>query len=99
MCLSQASLSRLLSSPCHRFPMQTSPVVADTPSPASTTTGQPLDPLDEKRPAVSPATSSGPILRKGTTATQRLKQDYLRIVKDPVPYVTAHPLPSNILEW
>ncbi len=43
--------------------------------------------------------STGPINRKGTTATQRLKQDYLRIVKDPVPYVTAHPLPSNILEW
>ena len=37
--------------------------------------------------------------RKGTTATQRLKQDYLRIHKDPVPYVVAHPLPTNILEW
>lgn len=37
--------------------------------------------------------------RKGSTATQRLKQDYIRIVKDPVPYVIAHPLPSNILEW
>src|SRR5687767_2813265 len=45
------------------------------------------------------SSASGPINRKGTTATQRLKQDYLRIVKDPVPYVTAHPLPSNILEW
>ena len=39
------------------------------------------------------------VQRKGTTATQRLKQDYMRIMKDPVPYVTAHPLPSNILEW
>ncbi|XP_054640605.1 ubiquitin-conjugating enzyme E2 J2-like isoform X2 [Dunckerocampus dactyliophorus] len=34
-----------------------------------------------------------------TTATQRLKQDYLRIKKDPVPYVYAEPLPFNILEW
>jgi ubiquitin-conjugating enzyme E2 J2 len=36
---------------------------------------------------------------KGTTATQRLKQDYLRIIKDPVPYVRAHPVHNNILEW
>ncbi|CAG2179170.1 unnamed protein product, partial [Oppiella nova] len=36
---------------------------------------------------------------KGTTATQRLKQDYMRIIKDPVPYVSAHPLHNNILEW
>jgi len=34
-----------------------------------------------------------------TTATARLKQDFLRLTKDPVPYVTAAPLPSNILEW
>jgi len=34
-----------------------------------------------------------------TTATARLKQDYMRLQKDPVPYVTAAPLPSNILEW
>lgn len=34
-----------------------------------------------------------------TTATRRLKQDYLRIRKDPVPYICAEPLPSNILEW
>jgi len=34
-----------------------------------------------------------------TTATARLKQDLLRLAKDPVPYVTAVPLPSNILEW
>nr|CAB3267444.1 ubiquitin-conjugating enzyme E2 J2-like [Phallusia mammillata] len=33
------------------------------------------------------------------TATQRLKQDYIRLKRDPVPYVTAEPLPSNILEW
>lgn len=37
--------------------------------------------------------------RKGSSATQRLKQDYIRIVRDPVPYLIAHPLPSNILEW
>ncbi|XP_051957095.1 ubiquitin-conjugating enzyme E2 J2-like [Xyrauchen texanus] len=34
-----------------------------------------------------------------TTATRRLKQDYLRLRKDPVPYICAEPLPSNILEW
>ena len=37
--------------------------------------------------------------RVNTTATARLKQDYMRIMKDPVPYVRAVPLPSNILEW
>jgi len=33
------------------------------------------------------------------TAAHRLRQDYLRLKKDPVPYITAEPLPSNILEW
>ncbi|CAH1775760.1 unnamed protein product [Owenia fusiformis] len=37
--------------------------------------------------------------RTNTTATARLKQDYMRIMKDPVPYVQAVPLASNILEW
>ncbi|OXU28526.1 hypothetical protein TSAR_008971 [Trichomalopsis sarcophagae] len=37
--------------------------------------------------------------RKTSTATARLKQDYLRLKKDPVPYVQAEPVPSNILEW
>jgi len=37
--------------------------------------------------------------RKGNCATARLKQDYLRLKKDPVPYVLAEPVPSNILEW
>jgi ubiquitin-conjugating enzyme E2 J2 len=38
--------------------------------------------------------------RVSTTATARLKQDYARLMKDPVPYVkAAAPLPSNILEW
>lgn len=43
--------------------------------------------------------SSSSSKRAPTTATQRLKQDYLRIKKDPVPYICAEPLPSNILEW
>jgi len=34
-----------------------------------------------------------------STATARLKQDYMRLLRDPVPYCTAAPLPSNILEW
>ena len=34
-----------------------------------------------------------------STATARLKQDFMRIMKDPVPYIQAAPLPSNILEW
>lgn len=33
------------------------------------------------------------------TSTKRLRQDYLRLQRDPVPYVEASPLPSNILEW
>lgn len=37
--------------------------------------------------------------RVHTTAASRLRQDYLRILKDPVPYITALPLSSNILEW
>jgi ubiquitin-conjugating enzyme E2 J2 len=37
--------------------------------------------------------------RKTNSATARLKQDYLRLKKDPVPYVVAEPLPANILEW
>ena len=30
---------------------------------------------------------------------KRLKQDYLFIKRDPVPYISAEPLPSNMLEW
>uniref|UniRef100_A0A0A9YY42 Ubiquitin-conjugating enzyme E2 J2 n=4 Tax=Lygus hesperus TaxID=30085 RepID=A0A0A9YY42_LYGHE len=37
--------------------------------------------------------------RKPNSATSRLKQDYLRLKKDPIPYIVAEPLPSNILEW
>lgn len=34
-----------------------------------------------------------------STATARLKQDYLRLMRDPVPYVIAAPLANNILTW
>ncbi|XP_015123016.1 ubiquitin-conjugating enzyme E2 J2 isoform X1 [Diachasma alloeum] len=37
--------------------------------------------------------------KKPNSATQRLKQDYMRLKRDPVPYVIAEPNPSNILEW
>lgn len=37
--------------------------------------------------------------KHNNSATSRLKQDYLRFKKDPIPYVVAEPLPSNILEW
>jgi len=37
--------------------------------------------------------------RVNNTALARLRQDYLRLKKDPVPYIVAEPLPSNILEW
>lgn len=33
------------------------------------------------------------------SAMARLKQDYLRLKKDPVPYVLAEPVPSNLMEW
>ncbi|KAK4880548.1 hypothetical protein RN001_008694 [Aquatica leii] len=36
---------------------------------------------------------------KSNSATARLKQDYLRLKRDPVPYITAEPLSTNILEW
>lgn len=36
---------------------------------------------------------------KTSSATLRLKQDYVRLKSDPVPYVVAEPNPSNILEW
>ena len=37
--------------------------------------------------------------RRTNSATSRLRQDYMRLKKDPVPYIVAEPLPSNILEW
>ncbi|KAL5291258.1 UBE2J2 family protein [Megaselia abdita] len=36
---------------------------------------------------------------KKLSASSRLKQDYVRLKKDPVPYITAEPVPENILEW
>ncbi|KJH51423.1 ubiquitin--protein ligase [Dictyocaulus viviparus] len=33
------------------------------------------------------------------TATARLKKDYNKLLKEPVPYVRAAPLQENILEW
>ena len=36
---------------------------------------------------------------KSITATSRLQQDYVRLKKDPVPYIVAEPLPNNICEW
>lgn len=37
--------------------------------------------------------------KKTHSATARLKLDYLRLKKDPIPYILAEPVPSNILEW
>lgn len=37
--------------------------------------------------------------RVTNSATARLKQDYMRLKKDPIPYIVAEPVPSNILEW
>lgn len=36
---------------------------------------------------------------KSSSAFQRLQAEYRRLTKDPIPYLTAQPLPSNILEW
>lgn len=33
------------------------------------------------------------------TAIPRLQQDYLNLNRDPVPYIRAEPLPSDMLEW
>ncbi|XP_003742050.2 ubiquitin-conjugating enzyme E2 J2-like [Galendromus occidentalis] len=32
-------------------------------------------------------------------ATLRLKRDYIRILRDPLPFIVVQPLPENILEW
>ena len=47
------------------------------------------------------ATPASGKIRKScqTSATARLKQDYIRIKADPVPYISAEPLHANILEW
>jgi len=36
---------------------------------------------------------------KSNSAIQRLQQEYRRLNKDPIPYISAQPLPSNLLEW
>ncbi|XP_037084521.1 ubiquitin-conjugating enzyme E2 J2-like, partial [Pollicipes pollicipes] len=36
---------------------------------------------------------------QNNTALVRLRRDYMRLKADPVPYISAEPLPSNILEW
>ena len=33
------------------------------------------------------------------SALSRLRQDYLRLKRDPVPFIVAEPLASNLLEW
>ncbi len=33
------------------------------------------------------------------TAVSRLRMDYMRLKKDPVPYIVAEPLSNNLLEW
>ncbi|KAH9416410.1 Ubiquitin-conjugating enzyme E2 J2, partial [Dermatophagoides pteronyssinus] len=37
--------------------------------------------------------------KKFISSFRRLKQDYMMIMKDPVPYVTVAPLQNDILEW
>lgn len=37
--------------------------------------------------------------KRSNSAVARLRQDYIRLRKDPVPYIVAEPLPSNLLEW
>ncbi|VDL62844.1 unnamed protein product [Hymenolepis diminuta] len=40
-------------------------------------------------------------VRKGglSVAVQRLQQDYVRLARDPIPFIAAHPLNANIFEW
>ncbi|CAG7831905.1 unnamed protein product [Allacma fusca] len=38
-------------------------------------------------------------MAKNSSALCRLRQDYIRLKKDPVPFISAEPLPNNILEW
>ncbi|XP_075153912.1 ubiquitin-conjugating enzyme E2 J2 [Haematobia irritans] len=52
--------------------------------------------MEVKKMSNSSSSSSG---RKQPTAVSRMKQDYMRLKRDPLPYITAEPLPNNILEW
>jgi len=36
-------------------------------------------------------------MSKNSTALCRLKQDFVRLKKDPVPYILAEPLPSKLI--
>jgi len=36
---------------------------------------------------------------KSNSAFQRLQAEYRRLIKDPIPYLRAQPLSSNLLEW
>uniref|UniRef100_A0AC34QR81 UBC core domain-containing protein n=1 Tax=Panagrolaimus sp. JU765 TaxID=591449 RepID=A0AC34QR81_9BILA len=45
-------------------------------------------------PGLNNPTSSPPSM-----AVKRLKSDYKSLIEDPLPSITAHPLPENILEW
>lgn len=35
----------------------------------------------------------------GSRAVQRLRREYTKLNEDPIPYVTARPIPADILEW
>ncbi|XP_072757858.1 ubiquitin-conjugating enzyme E2 J2-like [Anoplolepis gracilipes] len=37
--------------------------------------------------------------KESNSAIPRLKQDYLHLKMDPVPYILAEPVPTNLLEW
>ena len=36
---------------------------------------------------------------KSNSAFQRLQAEYRRLARDPIPYLSAQPLSSNLLEW
>lgn len=36
---------------------------------------------------------------KSNSAFKRLHAEYHRLSKDPIPYLTAQPIPSSLLEW
>ncbi|XP_029660646.1 ubiquitin-conjugating enzyme E2 J2-like isoform X2 [Formica exsecta] len=37
--------------------------------------------------------------KESNSAIPRLRQDYLHLKMDPVPYILAEPVPTNLLEW
>ncbi|CAJ0587152.1 unnamed protein product, partial [Mesorhabditis spiculigera] len=54
-----------------------------------------LNVVENKLGCSSPEFTMAP----SVTATQRLKKDYQKLLKEPVPLMQAHPVSSNILEW